>query len=103
MAPSPTSTSEVSGKGKGIRGHPFCLQTPAHGEKSLDLRSMNTLVRKANALKGLITFIKKEFLPSIIIGTSWSEWLLSKCLQTINAGKGVQKREPSYTVGGNAN
>ena len=26
-----------------------------------------------------------------------------KNLQTINAGKGVEKREPSYTVGGNAN
>ena len=35
--------------------------------------------------------------------TRWSEWLLSKCLQTINAGEGVEKREPSCTVGGNAN
>jgi len=25
----------------------------------------------------------------------------SKSLQTINAGEGVEKREPSYTVGGN--
>ena len=32
-----------------------------------------------------------------------AEWLLSKSLQTINAGEGVQEREPSYTVGGNAN
>ena len=32
-----------------------------------------------------------------------SEWLLSKNLQTINAGEGVEEREPSYTVGGNAN
>ena len=32
-----------------------------------------------------------------------SEWLRSKSLQTINAGEGVEKREPSYTVGGNAN
>ena len=32
----------------------------------------------------------------------WSEWLLSKSLQTINAGEGVEKRDPSYTVGGNA-
>ena len=31
-----------------------------------------------------------------------SEWPLSKNLQTINAGEGVEKREPSYTVGGNA-
>ena len=33
----------------------------------------------------------------------WSEWLLTKGLQAINAGEGVEKREPSYTVGGNAN
>ena len=26
-----------------------------------------------------------------------------KNLQTINAGEGVKKREPSFTVGGNAN
>ena len=26
-----------------------------------------------------------------------------QCLQAINAGEGVEKREPSYTVGGNAN
>ena len=32
-----------------------------------------------------------------------SEWLLSKSLQAINAGEAVEKREPSYTVGGNAN
>ena len=29
--------------------------------------------------------------------------LVSKSLQTINAGEGVEKREPSYIVGGNAN
>ena len=28
---------------------------------------------------------------------------ISKNLQAINAGEGVEKREPSYTVGGNAN
>ena len=27
----------------------------------------------------------------------------SKSLQTINTGEGVEKKEPSYTVGGNAN
>ena len=32
-----------------------------------------------------------------------AEWLPSKSLQAINAGEGVEKREPSYTVGGNAN
>ena len=35
--------------------------------------------------------------------TRQSGWLLSKSLQAINAGEGVEKREPSYTVGGNAN
>ena len=32
-----------------------------------------------------------------------SEWLLSKSLQAINDGEGVEKREPSYIVGGDAN
>ena len=31
------------------------------------------------------------------------EPMLSKSLQAINAGEDVEKREPSYTVGGNAN
>ena len=31
------------------------------------------------------------------------KWLLSKNLQTINAGEGVEKRELSYTFGGNSN
>ena len=35
--------------------------------------------------------------------THQSGWLLSKSLQAINAGEGVEKRDPSYTVGGNAN
>ena len=35
--------------------------------------------------------------------THQSGWLLSKSLQAINAGEGVEKREPSNTVGGNAN
>ena len=32
-----------------------------------------------------------------------SEWPSSKCLQTINAGEGVEKMEHSYAVGGNVN
>ena len=32
-----------------------------------------------------------------------SEWLQSKSLQAINTREGMEKREPSYTVGGNAN
>ena len=37
------------------------------------------------------------------ISTRQSEWLLSKSLQAINAGEGMEKRESSYTVGGKAN
>ena len=33
----------------------------------------------------------------------WSEWPSLKSLQITNAGEGVEKREPSYTVGGNVN
>ena len=43
------------------------------------------------------------WIAAILTGIRWSEWLLSKSLQAINAGEGVEKREPSYTVGGNAN
>ena len=32
-----------------------------------------------------------------------SEWLLSKSLQIINSGKGVEKREIFYTISGNIN
>ena len=32
-----------------------------------------------------------------------SKWLSSKNPQTINPGKGVEKSEPSYPVGGNVN
>ena len=32
----------------------------------------------------------------------FTPWPLSKSLHAINAGEGVEKREPSYTVGGNA-
>ena len=37
------------------------------------------------------------------ITSHWSEWPSLKTLQTINAGKGAEKREPSYSVGGNVN
>ena len=51
------------------------------------------------------SLIIREMQIKTTVGTilHQSEWLLSKSLQTINAGEGVEKREPSYTVGGNAN
>ena len=38
-----------------------------------------------------------------VITSHQSEWPSSKNLQTINAGEGVEKREPSCTVSGNVN
>ena len=37
------------------------------------------------------------------ITSHWLEWLSSKNLQTINTEEGVEKRESSWTVGGNVN
>ena len=37
------------------------------------------------------------------IASQQSEWPSSKSLQTVNAGEGVEKREPSYIVSGNVN
>ena len=42
----------------------------------------------------------KRCLTSLIITLHRSEWSSSKNLQTINAREGVEKREPSYTIGG---
>ena len=47
------------------------------------------------------TILKKE--TKEIKRESTSEWPSSKNLQTINVGEGVEKMEPSYTVGGNVN
>ena len=37
------------------------------------------------------------------IKTHWSGWPSSKSVETINTGEGVERREPSYTAGGNVN
>ena len=50
-----------------------------------------------------LLFEKCKSKPQRGIISHRSEWPPSKCLQTINAGEGVEKKEPSYTVGGNAN
>ena len=43
----------------------------------------------------------QSYTESKLKNLHWSEWPLSKILQTVNAAEGVQKREPSNTVGGN--
>ena len=40
---------------------------------------------------------------TVRITSHGSEWPSLKSLQITNAGEGMEKREPSYTVGGNVN
>ena len=64
-----------------------------------------TLPTKVHLVKAMVFPVVMYGCESCIIGTisHQSEWLPSKSLQPINAGDGVEKREPSCTVGGNAN
>ena len=45
----------------------------------------------------------ESVIQSEVVQPPQSEWPSSKSLQITNAGEGVEKREPSYTVGGNVN
>ena len=45
----------------------------------------------------------KEISPHTGQNGCYPQVFVSKSLQAINAGEGVEKREPSYTVGRNAN
>ena len=51
------------------------------------------------------SLIIREMQMKTTVGTisRQSECLQSKSLQGINAGEGVEKREPCYAVGGNVN
>ena len=48
-------------------------------------------------------FKKCKSKPQCSITSQRSEWPSFKCLQTINAGEGMEKREPSCTVCGSVN
>ena len=44
-----------------------------------------------------------QFKTTMRITSDYSEQSSSKCLQIVNTGEGVEKREPSYTVSGTVN
>ena len=49
------------------------------------------------------SFFLRYWIIFNIITLYQPEWPSSKSVQTINAGEGVEKKEASYTVGGNVN
>ena len=68
----------------------------------LNFRGLTALLGSENEL-GNSNLFPFFFSLSFKGSTGQPGWLLSKSLQAINAGEDVEKREPSYTVGGNAN
>ena len=62
---------------------------------------VSSMCMYASRIAGLYGSSISSFYWGII--SHWSEWSPSKSLQTINAGEVVEKREPFYSLGGNAN
>ena len=66
-----------------------------------DVQHHSLLERKDVQHHSLLEKCKSK--PQWCIISCWSEWPPSKSLQTINAGEGVGKKQPSYTAGRNEN
>ena len=62
-----------------------------------------SLIIREMQIKATMSLEKCKSKPQWGITTHRSEWPSSKNLQTLNAGEGVEKREPSCTGGGNVN
>ena len=61
------------------------------------------MVRLRKAGAAMSVWLMQAKWPSGGITSYQPVWLSSKNPQTINAGKGIERREPSYTVGENVN
>ena len=74
---------------------------------SKDIQMVNKHIKRCSKKKKRCTtsLLIKEMQIKLqgVISTHQSEWLSSNNLQIINTGEGVDKREPSFTVGGNVN
>ena len=51
--------------------------------------------------RGATSLIIREMQIKTTITSHQSEWLSSRSQQIINAGEGMEKREPKYTIDGN--
>ena len=100
--------SEVSQKEGRPRGSSGWLHAPTwslglipgQGARSF-MPQLKTLCATIKTWRSQINTGKRKSKPQWGTISHQSEWLQSKSLWAINAGEGVEKREPSYTVGGN--
>ena len=80
----------------------FLLTTQEQGQ--LDCATMIMISSKKSEANFSLLYISQGPASSLILpnpsSSNWSEWPSLKSLQIINAGENVEKKEPSYTSGG---